>query len=90
MSKKSAVAAFALAMAGITAAPLAHSADAPTQPQQGAEQNPSVDATKKTAETPCGPSKQKAANPCGPAKKKATNPCGPKNSCGPKKRQQAD
>ncbi len=77
MSKKSTVAALAMALAGLAAAPLAHSADAPTTPA-GVEQK-----------NPCGPKKE-AANPCGPAKKKAANPCGPANLCGPKKRKAAE
>lgn len=77
MSKKSTVAALAVALAGLAAAPLAHSADAPTNPP-GAEQK-----------NPCGPKKE-SANPCGPAKKKAVNPCGPANPCGPKKRKAAE
>jgi hypothetical protein len=55
MSKKSTVAALAMALAGLAAAPLAQSADAPATPA-GAEQK-----------NPCGPKKE-AANPCGPAK----------------------
>ena len=50
MSKKSTVAALAVALAGLAAAPLAHSADAPTNPP-GAEQK-----------NPCGPKKE-SANP---------------------------
>ena len=73
MSKKSTVAALALAIAGLSAAPLAQSANAPTPPT-GAEQK-----------NPCGPKKE-SANPCAPAKKKAANPCGPANPCAPKKR----
>lgn len=77
MSKKYTVAALALALAGLAAAPIAHSADAPANPT-GAEQK-----------SPCAPKKD-AGNPCGPAKKKAANPCGPSNPCGPKKRKSAD
>ena len=77
MSKKSTVAALAIALAGLAAAPLAKSADAPTTPA-GAEQK-----------NPCGPKKE-ATNPCGPAKKKAANPCGPANPSGPKKRKAAE
>lgn len=58
MSKKSTVAALAVALAGLAAAPLAHSADAPTNPP-GAEQK-----------NPCGPKKE-SANPCGPADRKS-------------------
>ena len=46
MSKKSTVAALALAIAGLSAAPLAQSANAPTPPT-GAEQK-----------NPCGPKKE--------------------------------
>lgn len=77
MSKKSTVAALAMALAGLAAAPLAQSADATTAPA-GAEQK-----------NPCGPKKE-AANPCAPAKKKAANPCGPANPCAPKKRKSAE
>lgn len=77
MKKKSTVAALALALAGLAASPIAHSADAPATPA-GAEQK-----------NPCGPKKD-ASNPCGPAKKKASNPCGPSNPCAPKKRKSAD
>ena len=58
MSKKTTAAALALALAGLTAAPLAHSADAPTNPTSAEQKNP------------CGPKKE-SSNPCGPAKKKA-------------------
>jgi uncharacterized low-complexity protein len=77
MSKKSTVAALAMALAGLAAAPMAHSADAPSNPTSTDQKNP------------CGPKKE-AANPCGPAKKKAANPCGPSNPCGPKKRKAAE
>ena len=77
MSKKTTVAALALALAGLSAAPLAYSADAPVNPA-GAEQK-----------NPCGPKKE-ASNPCGPAKKKAANPCGPANPCSPKKRKSSE
>ena len=77
MSKKSTVAALALALAGLSAAPLALSADAPANPTSSEQKNP------------CGPKKE-ASNPCGPAKKKASNPCGPANPCGPKKRKAAE
>ena len=77
MSKKSTVAALALALASLSAAPLAQSANAPTAPP-GAEQK-----------NPCGPKKE-SANPCAPAKKKAANPCGPANPCAPKKRKAAE
>ena len=77
MSKKSTVAALALALAGLSGAPFAHSADAPTTPA-GAEQK-----------NPCGPKKE-SANPCGPAKKKTANPCGPANPRGSKKRKAAE
>jgi hypothetical protein len=60
MSKKSTVVALAMALAGLAAAPLAHSADAPANPTSAEQKNP------------CGPKKE-AVNPCGPAKKKATN-----------------
>jgi uncharacterized membrane protein len=76
MSKKSTVAALAIALAGLAVAPLAQSADTPAP--AGAEQK-----------KPCAPKKE-ASNPCGPAKKKAANPCGPSNPCGPKKRKSAD
>ncbi len=77
MSKKTTVAALALALAGLSAAPLAHSADAPANPTSAEQKNP------------CGPKKE-TANPCGPAKKKTANPCGPSNPCGPKKRKAAE
>ena len=77
MTKKSTVAALALALAGLSASPLAHSADAPSNPPSAEQKNP------------CGPKKE-AANPCGPAKKKAANPCGPANPCAPKKRKAAE
>ena len=77
MSKKTTVAALALALAGLSAAPLAHSADAPTSPTSAEQKNP------------CGPKKE-SANPCSPAKKKVANPCGPSNPCGPKKRKAAE
>ena len=77
MSKKSTVAALAMALAGLASAPLAHSSDAPANPASAEQKNP------------CGPKKE-ATNPCGPAKKKAANPCGPTNPCGPKKRKAAE
>lgn len=45
MSKKYTVAALALALAGLSAAPLAHSADAPANPTSAEQKNP------------CGPKK---------------------------------
>ena len=50
MSKKSTVAALALAIAGLSASPMAYSADAPSTPA-GAEQK-----------NPCGPKKRKSAD----------------------------
>ena len=78
MSKKSTIAALTLALAGLVAAPMAQSADAPASSPVGSEQK-----------KPCAPKKE-ASNPCGPAKKKTANPCGPSNPCGPKKRKSAD
>ncbi len=90
MSKKLTVAALALALAGLAAAPIAQSADAPAGKTAGAEQKNPCGPGKKDEGNPCGPAKKKAANPCAPAKKKAANPCGPSNPCGPAKRKSAD
>ncbi|WP_162784955.1 hypothetical protein [Polynucleobacter necessarius] len=49
MPKKSTVAALAIALAGLAAAPLAYSADAPVGP------------TSADQKSPCGPKKRKAA-----------------------------
>lgn len=89
MSKKTTIAAFALALAGIAGASAARAAD--PSPNQGAGQNQPTEASKPSSQAPTGSGTQQPANPCGPAKKKkATNPCGPSNPCGPKKRKSGD
>ncbi|CAM3657191.1 hypothetical protein [Polynucleobacter antarcticus] len=62
MSSKLKIAALSVALAGLTAAPLAHSADTPVKAPTSSEPS-----------NPCAPKKKKVTNPCGPA-----NPCAPK------------
>ena len=56
MSKKSTVAALALALAGLAAAPMANAADAPATPAGAEQKNPCGPAN------PCGPKKRKSAD----------------------------
>ena len=90
MLKKSDVAALALALAGVTAAPISQSADATVISPKEPVQKDSTGPAKLKAAKPCGPVKKKAANPCSPGKKKAANPCGPANPCAPEKRKPVD
>jgi len=91
MSKKSVVASFAIALAGLAAVPVARAADAPSPgTPAGAEQKqPAADQKKDAGSNPCGPMKAKSSNPCAPAKRKGANPCGPSNPCGPRKKKPA-
>lgn len=59
MSKKNTIAALALALAGLAAAPVALSADAPDKKPANAEQK-----------NPCGPAKKQMQIPVGPPKRR--------------------
>ena len=91
MSKKSLVASFAIALAGLASAPRARAADAAAPATQtGAEQKqPTGDQKNNASKNPCAPTKAKSSNPCAPAKRKGANPCGPSNPCGPRKKKPA-
>lgn len=58
MSKKSTLAGLALALAGLSVAPLARATDAPITPTDSKQKNP------------CSP--KKSTNPCAPVKKKGS------------------
>lgn len=90
MLKKLNIAALAVALAGLTVAPIAQCAVAMANSQTDAAQKDSSSSEKIKADNPCAPAKKKAANPCAPTKKKAANPCSLANPCGPAKRKSAD
>ena len=81
MSKKSTIAAFALAMSTIAGAPSAQPADTTATQQSGSGSNQMAPSSNANAasKTPGDAGKQQPANPCGPS-----------NPCGPKKRGSAD